>query len=81
VDVWLRRAVREPLTLSAALMGVINLAAVFGLLHLSNEQLGVLNVTLASVLGYVGRLLVTPVVRPRDRGGRPLAATQHGGSA
>lgn len=76
----LRRAAREPVAISAALMGVLNVAVVFGVLHLTNEQLGVLNIAVASVLGCLARLLVTPVHRHRDRSREPLTPGHPAGS-
>jgi hypothetical protein len=70
---WGRRALREPVALCGAIMGAVNLAAAFGLLSLTDHQIGVLNVAMASVLGFFARTLVTPVVRPRSRHGTPLA--------
>ncbi len=70
----MRRALHEPVALSATVVGGLNVAAAFGMLHLTSEQLSVLNVAMASALGFLARTVVTPVVRPRDRHRRPLAA-------
>lgn len=66
------RALHEPVALSAAVIGLLNVIVAFGVLHLTNEQLSVLNLTLASVLGFLTRMVVTPVVRPRGHGRRSL---------
>jgi hypothetical protein len=77
---WGRRALREPVALSGAIMGAVNTAAVLGLLNLNDHQIGVLNVAMGSVLGFFARTLVTPLVRPRSRQGHALVhATQHAG--
>jgi hypothetical protein len=77
---WGRRALREPVALSGAIMGAVNAAVVLGLLNLNDHQIGVLNVALGSVLGFFARTLVTPLVRPRSRQGHALVhAIQHAG--
>jgi hypothetical protein len=69
---WVRRALREPVALAGAIMGAVNVAAVFHIVSLSDQQIGVLNIGLAAVLGLFARTLVTPVVQPRSRHGHPL---------
>ncbi len=76
----LRRALCEPIALSGALVGVLNAAAVFGALHLTYQQLGVLNVALASVLGFLARLLVSPVRRHRGQHRKPLGLGRPAGN-
>ena len=77
---WGRRALREPVALSGAIMGAVNTAAVLGVLNLTDHQIGVLNVAMGSVLGFFARTLVTPLARPRSRQGHSLVhATQQAG--
>ena len=65
-----RRALHEPVALSAAVIGLLNVIAAFGVLHLTNEQLSVVNLALVGILGFLARMVVTPVAR----GTRPPAA-------
>ena len=69
---WGRRALREPVALCGVVMGAVNTAAAFGLLNLSDHQIGVLNLAMGSLLGFFARTLVTPLARPRSRHGHPL---------
>ncbi len=75
-----RRAVREPVALSAALIGVVNVGSAFGVLHLTNGQLGLVNAALASVLGFLARLLVSPAHRYRAQRQQPVGPRQPAGS-
>ncbi len=76
----LTRALCEPVALSAAVIGTLNVAAVFGLLHVTNEQLGVLNAALASLLGLLARMLVIPARRHHAQARRPTAQRRPAGS-
>jgi hypothetical protein len=80
---WGRRALREPVALGGVVMGAVNTAAAFGLLNLRDHQIAVLNLAMASLLGFFARTLVTPLARPRSRHGHPLvhAAEPAGGQA
>lgn len=81
VAMWvLRRSLHEPVALSAALIGMLNVAVVFGALHLTNEQLGGLNFAVASIFGLVTRLLVSPVHRHRGQQRQPLSPQHPAGS-
>jgi hypothetical protein len=73
---WSRRALREPVALCGVIIGAVNTAAAFGLLNLSDHQIGVLNLAMASLLGLVARTLVTPLARPRCRRGHPLVRSE-----
>lgn len=74
-----RQALLEPVALSAAVIGLLNVIAAFGLLYVTNEQLSVVNLALASALGFLARMVVTPVVRPRGRGRGPLVPSHLAG--
>jgi hypothetical protein len=69
---WGRRALREPVALCGVIMGAVNTAAAFGMLDLSDHQIGVLNLAMGSLLGLFARTLVTPLARPRSRHGHAL---------
>lgn len=61
----LERALEEPVALSAAVIAMFNVAAALGALHLTNTQLGELNVALGAVLAFLARMHVTPSRRLR----------------
>lgn len=51
----------EPVVVQAALLGLFNLLAVFGLTHWTIEQAAAVNAVLVAVLGLVTRSFVSPV--------------------
>lgn len=51
---------REPVLVQGLFLAVINLLVVFGVLHLTDVQLGAVNTALAAVLGFIVRRKVEP---------------------
>lgn len=52
---------REPVALGSAVTAVLNALVLLGVLDLSAEQIGGINVAVAAVLGILVRSRVTPV--------------------
>lgn len=52
---------REPVLVQGLVFAIINLLVVFGILHLTDVQLGAVNTALAAVLGFLVRRKVEPI--------------------
>jgi hypothetical protein len=66
---------REPVLWQTLILAIINLLVVFGLLHLTDVQLGAVNGALAAVLGFIVRSQVTPLSDPRTKDGKEATLT------
>ncbi len=54
-------------------MSFVNLLIVFGVLQLTDQQIGAINMFLAAPLAFLARRAVTPNANPRDTfGNRPV---------
>jgi hypothetical protein len=63
---------REPVAIQGLIMSFVNLLVVFAVLHLSDQQIGGINMFLAALLAFLARGAVTPVANPRDDKGNRL---------
>jgi hypothetical protein len=62
---------REPVVWQVLILASINLLVVFGVVHLTDVQLGGVNSFLAAGLGFLVRQQVTPLADPRTRENQP----------
>lgn len=58
----------EPVAIGSALTAILNALVLLGVLDLSADQIGGINVAVAAVLGLLIRSRVTPVARADERG-------------
>jgi hypothetical protein len=54
---------RQPVLFQGLVLAIINLLVVFGLLHLTDVQLGAVNAALAAILGFFVNQKVEPIVQ------------------
>ncbi len=52
---------REPVLTQGLVLAILNLLVVFGVLHLTDVQLGAVNTALAAVIGWIVREQVKPL--------------------
>lgn len=63
---------REPVLWQGLVLATLNLLIVFGVIDVTEVQLGAINVFVAAVLGFIVRSVVTPLARPRNSAGEDL---------
>lgn len=52
---------KEPVAISAAVIAIVNALQLFGVVHVSADQMAGLNIALVAVFGLFARAKVTPV--------------------
>jgi len=65
---------REPVAIQAMVMSFVNLLIVFAVIHMTDQQIGAINMFLAALLAFLARGAVTPIANPRDSQGNRLVA-------
>jgi uncharacterized membrane protein YjjP (DUF1212 family) len=63
---------QEPVLFQALIQSSLTLLAGFGVIHMNENQMGLVYAFTASLLAFITRQAVTPLVRPRDEAGNPL---------
>ena len=63
---------REPVLTQGLVMAFLNFLLAFGVVSLTDAQVGSINMLLAALIGFVVRDVVTPLARPRDNEGKDL---------
>lgn len=68
----IQRIQLEPVLFQGFIQALVPLLLSFGIIRISDDQVGSLYVFMAAVLSFVTRNAVTPLVKPRDELGHRL---------